>query len=489
MPLLSRQQRDYDGAVKRLFWLVPALAGCLSVPSARQGEADGGADAAVTDAGPGGDGGDGGDGDGGLPDAAGGPDAGNCRGEASNGGFTQGVLTDARRATGGWLELPPGTTSGSYVSPAWDFVDSGGFDRLQWRQRRPAGHPLPDGPWTAAENGFVDGNADLRNGRLLLHFDRASTASSWQDSSGNGHIASCGAGCPQAVASGRFGRALRFTNGTMGSLLTIPNHTTLEPQTFTVAAWVRVTGPSLGVGGNNHGAIVMKGRNNAGNPFVSWGLEFNDQGGNVFRCSAVAGGTTVYLDGRTAFPNLPTDWVHVACTYDGADARLYVNGVEDQARPLTGAVTYNLADSNDITLGMYSGSQRLTGDIDEVLLSGRSFLAAEVRDLYLRGALRLGVQLRPCGNAACSGAPPFIGPDGTGTSEFTGNCPSLGLGGMNRRVLLDGSADCDGNGIADRSPVQALLGQARWVQARFQFVGVADVGLPSPMLDDYSVCR
>ncbi|MCC6999893.1 MAG: LamG domain-containing protein [Deltaproteobacteria bacterium] len=472
--------------MKRVLWLVPALAGCLSVPGARErdGGADAGLDAALADGG-----GDGGLADGGAVDAGTGADAGSCRGEAAPGGFQGGVLTDARRATGGWLELPPGTTSGSYVSPVWDFVEAGGFDRLQWRQRRPAGHPLPDGPWTAAENGFLEGNADLRGSRLLMHFDRASTASSWQDSSGNGHVASCTTFCPQAVATGRFGRALRFASGSTGSLLTIPNHTTLEPQTFTVAAWVRVTGVSLGQGGNNHGAVIMKGRNNAGNPYVSWGLEFNDQGGNVFRCSVVAGGTTVYLDGRTAFPNLPTGWLHVACTYDGADARLYVNGVEDQSRSLTGAVGYNLADSNDLTLGMYSGSQRLTGDIDEVLLAGRGFGPGEVQDLYLRGALRLGVQLRPCANATCSGAPPFAGPDGSGTSEFTGNCPSAGLGGMNRRVLLDGSADCDGNGLADRSPVEAILGQARWMQARFQLVGVADLGLPSPMLDDYSVCR
>jgi len=475
--------------VKRLFWLVPALAGCLSVPGPRERDGDGGADAAVTDAGaPDGDGGE--VTDGGLPDAAGGPDAGNCRGESSNGGFTQGVLTDARRATGGWLELPPGTVSGSYVSPVWDFIDAGGFDRLQWRQRRPAGHPLPDGPWTMVENGFAEGNVDLRTGLLLMHFDRLNTASSWQDSSGNGHLASCGAFCPTPIASGQFGRALRFTSGSTGSLLTIPEHPTLEPTTFTLSTWVRVTGVSLGQGGNNHGAVIMKGRNNAGNPYVSWGIEFNDQGGNVFRCSVAAGGTTLYLDGATSFANLPTGWIHVACTYDGADARLYVNGALDDSAPLTGPVTYGLADSDDVTLGMFSGGQRLSGDIDEVMLASRAFGPAEIRDLYLRGALRLGAQLRPCSNATCAGASPFIGPDGTGSTEFTGNCPSGGAsGGMNRRVLLDGSADCDGNGLADRSPVEAVLGQARWYQARFQLRGVSDVAAPSPMLDDYSVCR
>jgi len=459
-------------------WLWPALAGCLSTPSARSGEADAAlADAALPDSG---------GGDGALTDGS--PDAatGNCRGEASNGGFTIGTLTGVQRATGGWLELPPGVTSGTYTTQVWDFMQSGGFDRLMWRQRRPAGAPLPDGPWPTIENTFVAGNADLRQGRMLFHFDRLLSATSWRDSSGNGHVASCSAQCPTFVPDGRFGNALGFQGTTGGSTLTVPSSVDLEPDQLTIAAWVRVRAASNGQVGNNHGAVVMKGRMNGGPPFVSWGIEFNDQNGNVFRCAAAGGGVGGHLDGRTSF-TLPTGWVHVACTYDNTMLRVYVNGVEDGALAMTGAINYALTDNN-LTFGTFSSTQRLTGDIDEVLLVARPLGSGEIQDLYLRGALRLAVQLRSCDDATCSAAPPFVGPDGTGATELTGNCPSP-QAGMNRLVRLDGSADCDGNGNADRSPLMPLLPDARYFQARFRFTGVSETTLPSPMLDDYAVCR
>ena len=77
-------------------------------------------------------------------------------------------------------------------------------------------------------------------------------------------------------------------------------------------------------------------------------IRFEWQGGNMF-------GTTNITDGQ---------WHHVALSYDGATAILYVDGVEEK----TSAVVLNTgsAGETDINIGSQLGGAAFIGELDDV---------------------------------------------------------------------------------------------------------------------------
>ena len=77
-------------------------------------------------------------------------------------------------------------------------------------------------------------------------------------------------------------------------------------------------------------------------------------------------------------------WTHIAGTYDGATARMYVNGVEVDSAPLTGAFP---ADTTPVILGGNGNdasgvaTELFPGRIDELMLYARALSAAEIGQL------------------------------------------------------------------------------------------------------------
>jgi hypothetical protein len=76
-------------------------------------------------------------------------------------------------------------------------------------------------------------------------------------------------------------------------------------------------------------------------------------------------------------------WVHIAGTYDGAVARLYVDGRDVTNQPLTGRFA---PDTTPFILGGNGNetviSERFPGLIDEIMLYRRALSAAEIAQLY-----------------------------------------------------------------------------------------------------------
>jgi len=70
-------------------------------------------------------------------------------------------------------------------------------------------------------------------------------------------------------------------------------------------------------------------------------------------------------------------WSHLAATYDGAVARLFVNGTEVASRPQTGSMTVS-ADPLTIGGNTYSG-QNWSGLIDEVRIYNRALSSTEIQ--------------------------------------------------------------------------------------------------------------
>jgi hypothetical protein len=81
-------------------------------------------------------------------------------------------------------------------------------------------------------------------------------------------------------------------------------------------------------------------------------------------------------------PVLPMTWTHLAVTYDGENARLYVDGAEVDAKPITGAFG---DDTTPLIIGGNGNKditdERLPGRIDEVVLYNRALSPAEVTAL------------------------------------------------------------------------------------------------------------
>jgi len=108
-------------------------------------------------------------------------------------------------------------------------------------------------------------------------------------------------------------------------------------------------------------------------------------------------------------------WVHLTGTYDGAVARLYVNGVEVYAVPHTGTLrtetTNPLIIGGNVNDASGNPSDLFAGRIDDVRLYGRALSTAEIQALY-------GGQHESAAGGECSGLRRAL--YGTGRRESDG---------------------------------------------------------------------
>jgi glucose/arabinose dehydrogenase len=207
--------------------------------------------------------------------------------------------------------------------------------------------PAANTTYSATYNAGGGGNPALRAGYGFN--DGSGTSAS--DASGNGATgAITGASW---TASGRFGGALSF-DGT-DDRVTVGATSALNLTTGTVQAWVRVD--TLG---RWHG-VIAKGNANS-DPAHNYAIEITN--GNLVNCVIGNGSSANVVTSTTQVAAL--QFYHLACTWDGAQLRLYINGVLN--RSVSQTVT-PAANSSPLYIGQYGGNvDRLDGVIDEVRL-------------------------------------------------------------------------------------------------------------------------
>lgn len=92
----------------------------------------------------------------------------------------------------------------------------------------------------------------------------------------------------------------------------------------------------------------------------------------------------VFFDGATAY--ILNEWYHVAMTYDGANLRLYVNGVLDGSTAATGSI---ISTTQPLRIGGGAPTGQLqnylTGRLDEVSLYSRALSPSEIAAVYNAG--------------------------------------------------------------------------------------------------------
>jgi len=132
---------------------------------------------------------------------------------------------------------------------------------------------------------------------------------------------------------------------------------------ITVAAWIRVD-----LFDKNYQAIVTKGDS-------SWRIARDGTGDDIqWRCN----GPTPSLEVVSQANVNDGQWHHLAGTYDGANARLFVDGVLNGSMATTGAISKNTAPVY-ISGNSEKASRLWNGSIDDVRIYNRALTEAEVR--------------------------------------------------------------------------------------------------------------
>jgi uncharacterized repeat protein (TIGR01451 family) len=259
----------------------------------------------------------------------------------------------------------------------------------------PAGSPFTyrfaitnTGPVTATTVVLTDTlPAALKHGLagnvLMLHLDEPVAATTFQDVSGQGNNGTCtGIACPTAGVSGKFGKAAQFDG--VNDVISAGNPAVLRlTGALSLAGWFKTTAP---VG--NYRALVSKWHTGPTNAsyLLGWetgGLRFCLSNGTRMIC---ANSGQAYNNGQ---------WHHVAGTWNGTTATIYVDGAAVNATPdgtfgLVANTTLNVKVGSDDS---GSGDRFFNGQIDEVAIYRHALSAAEITAIYqagIRGWLTTG---------------------------------------------------------------------------------------------------
>lgn len=328
---------------------------------------------------------------------------------------------DSTAWTGDRVALAPGATQGEFRSRVFDAASPATWQAISWSPLAPYSKPLPD---NGEDEIFYDeGEVDMEDNVLLLHLDGEGPLPPGlpiPDTSGRAnHFISEGVfGAAATFTAGRFGAAIE--DGLDTWLFTVVGPTSdfqFDEGDFTWALWVRTTQDCtgnkvhLGVEDGSPGAHLWLGCA----PPSYENCPAGAAGGRAAGYLTSAQGTDLDGDGFCS-AKVITDgaWHHVALTKQGhasAVVRLYVDGLEEDVRMMSFVGPFVFAEAPQLAVGAFSGgSYKAAGTFDEVAIWLRALDPDEITALYHRGALRLGLQVRPCPDATCATGGAFTGP-------------------------------------------------------------------------------
>jgi hypothetical protein len=148
-----------------------------------------------------------------------------------------------------------------------------------------------------------------------------------------------------------------------------PSDPSVNPTRFSVEVWAYPTG----------GAGTYRGVMSSRQYPQGWNLYLGDDSSWEFWVNSGSGMTAVF--GGTGTLNA---WHHIVGTYDGATARLYVNGV---AAGSGTAAAYQAQTGNPITIGQSEPDTNLyfPGRLQEAAVYGTTLTAAQIQSHYSVG--------------------------------------------------------------------------------------------------------
>jgi beta-lactam-binding protein with PASTA domain/Ca2+-binding RTX toxin-like protein len=182
------------------------------------------------------------------------------------------------------------------------------------------------------------------------------------------------------VAGGKIGKALQFDGNDDWVTVTDTTASPLDLSTaMTLEAWVNPTAMS------GWETVLMKERGAAGAGLLSYALYAHDGAPQAGGFAGPAGYLrpnpvlTTTDQGVRQTPHVAialNTWTHLATTYDGANMRLYINGVLVATKPQTGTIA--VANQPLRIGGNNSSGEFFQGMIDEVRVYNRALSLAEI---------------------------------------------------------------------------------------------------------------
>jgi len=182
--------------------------------------------------------------------------------------------------------------------------------------------------------------------------------------------------------AGKSGQGLKFDGN--NDYVNVVNDTSLEPaSTISFGAWIKIEGN----GSHSDGTYILTKGRAGSQPYNSYGIKYIPDTDKI-RCTVGVSGTSRNVDSTSNFTPV-SDWVHVVCTYDGTDIRIYIDGSYDTSSNYSGSITYGLATDNDLHIGDWgylpSYTRRFEGKIDEVAVYSKALPADEIAEQYNLG--------------------------------------------------------------------------------------------------------
>lgn len=179
------------------------------------------------------------------------------------------------------------------------------------------------------------------------------SGSSILDSSGNGHNGSFYPGSTPTWTTGKTGLGLDLSQ----NIVEIPRDPALLPgSAITLSVWVKPDRIRA-----NRWIVNKFGRS-------QYGLQFIGSGGSNLRFHLHVGSSAHLELAITPSELTDGDWHLITATYDGANRRIYIDGVEQISDSVTGAIRYIPFGANSGNFGAYS--MEAVGDTVYVGLAG-----------------------------------------------------------------------------------------------------------------------
>ncbi len=162
------------------------------------------------------------------------------------------------------------------------------------------------------------------------------------------------------------------------TVITVGDHADFEPaNTLTMVAWVRRNASQVQY------TRVFEKYYGAGSPYASWNLDLWDGAGSANRPSIALGNGGIWT---TSYTQVLDDqvWYMLIGTYDGTNARKYING-SIEGSPVAHSQTLSYS-AGDVTIGNRQGASagvnQLEGWLDEIQFYSRNLSDTEISNMY-----------------------------------------------------------------------------------------------------------
>lgn len=246
-------------------------------------------------------------------------------------------------------------------------------------------------------------------------------------------------------AVGKIGQAFNLDGA--NDYVAVPHNSVQDVrQALTIESWIMKKGDCTGIGAAGNCVVLAK-QIASGNADANlrYGLLIGDSGGANQGKAMFSLNTGAWSDVVFSNTIIGNDvWYHVAATYDGASAKIYVNGVLEASAAKTGEILPSTSGTLEIGRQSGVGEEYFNGLIDEPALYDRALTSGEIASIFNAGS---SGKSKPTAVAVPSNQLLWLAGDGNSSDSSganngtTQNGAAYAVGRVGQSFALDGHDD------------------------------------------------